>query len=84
MATLFGSGWVDALRPLTFCSLMLLSLQGSVEVCVAEWLDLGGRRIELVNGNVSDTTAKEVLTYSRNLYDRGDYKGSQNSPYDTH
>lgn len=41
--------------------------------CKADWLELGGTRVELVDGNVTDATANDVLVYSRNLYDRGDY-----------
>lgn len=44
----------------------------------AELLDLGGQRVELVDGEVSDEVAEHVLEYSENLYGRGAYGDGRN------
>ena len=40
-------------------------------------LDFGGRIIELADGNVTDSLAKEVISYSRNLYERAAYSKTE-------
>ena len=59
---------------LAFFTALLLAV--SVPDGLAQRLNLGGRTIELIDGKVSDSTAKEVIDYSRNLYERGAYDQS--------
>jgi len=52
--------------------LLFLFLIGSLQL-MAETLDLGGKRIELVNGTITNRDAKIVFTKYRSLYKRGKY-----------
>ena len=63
----FGN-WILVLFSVPFLG---LSVQDGLAQGVR--LNFGGRTIELVDGNVTDSLAKEVIDYSQNLYDRSAY-----------
>ena len=64
-------------RSLVFGILLLILVGMYAQVCFAQLLNLGGRSIKLVDGNVTDSIATDVIDYSRNLYDRGEYGQSK-------
>jgi len=55
---------------------ILIILLISYSYSMADIIDIGGKRIEIVDGKLSDKLAEEVLVYSKNLYDRGSYRES--------
>jgi hypothetical protein len=63
------------MRKKLFVSIILFFL-GATN-CYAELLDLGGKKVELIDGNVTDDIAKQVISFSDNLYGRGAYRKSR-------
>ena len=58
---------------LTFLSVFFLGSSVQDGLAQGVRLNFGGRIIELADGNVTDSLAKEVIDYSQNLYDRAAY-----------
>ena len=62
---------------LIFLSVSFLGISVQDSLAQGVRLDFGGRIIELADGNVTDSLAKEVISYSRNLYERAAYSKTE-------